>query len=138
MSHFVIDASIVLAAFLEEQSEYANKIVYEVIPNSLVFVPSLWHLEIRNVLILKEKKGKIPPGFTSKIIDTFMSYMVVTDMQVTEQQSLMSIDAMIRDYTITPYDATYIELALRLGIPLATLDREMVHVAQELGIEILL
>ena len=56
---------------------------------------------------------------------------------MSNRTELETIDQLVDEYGLTSYDATYVELALRLGLPLATLDRQMIDVAKNLGIEIL-
>jgi predicted nucleic acid-binding protein len=139
MQNFVLDASTVLSLFLPGESDKANHIVYDYLFSwSIVHVPYIWHLELRNVLAHKEIRGKIPPWSTVTILWALKTCTIITDNYWVDTGTLAHIEEIIFSHHLTAYDAAYVELALRLGVPLATLDQEVIHVARKLKIDILL
>jgi predicted nucleic acid-binding protein len=134
MDGCILDASVTLSCLLGENSPYALRVLEEYLENQkIVFVPPLWHLEIRNILFLKEKRGFITSEYVDTALTFFDTYNISTDHGTTNGMSLSAINKLVRMYGLTTYDASYIELALRLNLPIATLDVQMIEVARELG-----
>ena len=137
MSGFVLDASTTLAwCFDDETSMLVVDSILERLNSEPAYVPSLWMLEIVNVLVLAERKQRIS---YAKIID-FIESLKVFDVRIDNETSTRAFHEIINlAYTekITSYDATYLELAMRLGLPLATQDQQLQKTATKLGVKIL-
>jgi len=95
-------------------------------------VPSLWHLEIANVLLMAERRSRISRAQRSRAIGAFAALPIMIDVETTTQAWGRTLDLAV-EQGLTLYDATYLELALRTGLPLATLDRELKRAATLLG-----
>jgi predicted nucleic acid-binding protein len=99
-------------------------------------VPAFWCVEVLNTLLVGEKRGRI----TSEQTQSFLGDLQTLD-PVLDYASLAQVCGLVqtvsRDHRLTPYDALYLELALRLGCPLATLDQPQREAARALGIECL-
>lgn len=132
---FVLDGSVALAwLFHDEQDPYADAIVAK-LPAVEMLVPRLWHLEVANVLLVGERRGRC----TAADVTTWLGYLsalpVVVDAE-TEARAWADTVALARRNDLTEYDAAYLELALRTRLPLATLDRKLKSAAVAVGISL--
>ncbi len=125
MNRIVVDASIALAwAFPDETDPYAQTVLRSLSSRAIV-VPSHWILEVVNAILSAERKGRISRSDSTRVL-TFMNNLPITvDDRTTDTASTASL-SLARDYKLTLYDAAYLELALREGIPLASLDKDLV------------
>jgi predicted nucleic acid-binding protein len=138
MRAFVLDANVVVAFLLEEGSIHAERIFQKHLAlGATAHVPSLWHLEIRNVLFLKERAKRLPPGASHQALASLAGLTILTDAYTTAPSTLMHIERLMLRHGLTSYDATYLELAYRLDVPIATQDREMIAAAKVLKVDIL-
>lgn len=122
---FVIDASVVVAWAFEEKQEPAERILLHAQTESMR-VPALWWYELRNVLIIGERRGRI----TEQQITSFLrelSRLAITIDRTPDESGLL---ALTRRHRLTVYDAAYLELAVREALPLATLDAQLAAAAQ--------
>lgn len=135
MQPFVLDASTVLAFLLQEGSPDADGIFLNHLSlGATAHVPTLWHLEIRNVLFQKERAGKLAAGAAGIAIAQLANLSIVTDPHTTAPSTLMHIERLMLNLGLTAYDAAYLELAYRLGVPIATQDRDLVNAARALKV----
>ena len=125
MNRIVVDASIALAwAFPDETDPYAQTVLRSLLSRAIV-VPSHWILEVVNAILSAERKGRISRSDSTRVL-TFMNNLPITvDDRTSDVTSTTSL-SLARDYKLTLYDAAYLELALREGIPLASLDKDLV------------
>lgn len=100
-------------------------------------MPSLWHLEIRNVLFLKERAQKLAAGEAHQAVASLANLTIVTDAHTTAVSTLMHLERLMLHHGLTSYDATYLELAYRLDVPIATQNREIMAAAKSLTVGIL-
>lgn len=140
MSVFVLDNSVSMRWLLESNKKsdqvYAESVLKSLI-DSEALIPNLWHLEASNVLLEAEKRKEVGTGEVERFISQLENLPLRVDA-FTYQQSLNRIMVLARSYKLSSYDAAYLELALREGLPLATLDREMIKAARKAGVDIYL
>ena len=99
-------------------------------------VPGIWHLEIANVLALSERRGRITPANSSEFIALLEKLVIVIDEE-TPLRALGRVLDLARAERLTAYDAAYLELAMRLAIPLASKDADLCTAAEHLGLTVL-
>lgn len=129
----VIDASVALAwCFDDEATEETDAIALE-IARTGAFVPSLFHLEISNVLLQAERRGRIMMGDVTRRLELIGKLPLEVDHQ-TASRATTEILALARAEKLTVYDAAYLELAARKGCPLATKDRQLTAAAKHVGV----
>jgi predicted nucleic acid-binding protein len=129
----ILDASVTIAAMLrDETSELAERAFDEGTRTGIV-VPPIWVLEVPNVLLTVQRKGRIPRGHADDLLRTLRSLPIEVDRYPTHlpPPRVLSI---AREHNLSVYDASYAELALRRGLPLATLDKRLATAAQSLGV----
>jgi predicted nucleic acid-binding protein len=96
-------------------------------------VPSLWWFEVRNLLLINERRGRIDPVGTASFLADLARLPITVDPAPDGEAVL----ALARAHGLTAYDATYFELAVRLMLPLATLDRALIAAAPAAGVDLL-
>ena len=93
-------------------------------------VPCLWWFELRNGLVVNERRGRLSESETARFLGRIAQMPITIDRSPDEAQML----SLARRHRLTVYDAAYLELALREGLPLATLDRALAGAAQTEGV----
>ena len=136
MSGFVIDASVALAWCFDDEATEATRTLLDRFEDERAEVPSLWHLELANALAMGERKGRITPAQASEFIALIDALPIVIDER-TPNFALSSVLELSRRQQLSAYDASYLELAMRRGIPLATKDDDLARAANHMGVTLL-
>jgi predicted nucleic acid-binding protein len=132
---FVLDASVTLSwAFPDEQSSAAARAA-DLLERSVdsALVPSIWWYEVRNILVVNERRGRITPARSAAFLKEIDNLDIVID---SPQSDLLVLD-LSRQNRLSVYDAAYLALAVREGLPLATFDKALQAAAQAVGIQLL-
>lgn len=132
----VIDSSVALTWCFEDERTPATLAVLEQVVQSGAAAPALWPLEVLNVLVLAERRRRLSVVQRHALTGFLRDLPVALD-QETAVQAWSVTTRLAEQYRLTLYDAAYLELAQRLGLPLATLDKELRAAAQALGIALL-
>ena len=132
MSGYVLDNSVAmrwLLASLKESDQAYAEAVLQSLAETEALVPHLWHLEATNVLIGAEKRGDLKTGEVERFITQLEALPIQID-PLTSHQAFSRTLSLSRAYNLSSYDAAYLELAIREGLPLATLDGDLRKAAQ--------
>jgi len=132
----VIDASSVLAWCFEDEGGPEADALIEKVAAEGATVPVLWSLEIANGLVMGERRGRIKPAESAAFIAMIEELPIVAD-GATGARALHETMSVAREHKLTAYDAAYLELAMRLGAPLATGDRGLAAAAERVGVVLL-
>jgi len=132
---FVLDASVALAAFFEdEQDDYSVDVWHSMI-GAQVCVPALWHLELANILSRALRRGRI----SAMALDEAWGRLERVQMRVVPVAPEVSMwTRLASDWGLTSYDACYLDTALRQRLPLATKDRTLGEAARRVGVPLYL
>lgn len=131
---FVVDASMTASWLLpDEQSELALK-CYEALKTEEVYVPIIWRMEVWNLLISAERRKRIALEYANKATALLGEYPLIEESGFTPETIL----EIARTYGLSAYDAMYLDVAQRLQIRLATLDRRLIGAAQSAGVPLVL
>ena len=134
---FVLDNSVAMCWLLNDgrpaDVSYALKVL-DALKATSAAVPSLWALEAANVIAKVEAKGLVTEARTQAFVATLTRLSIVTD-KATDIHALGETLNLARRYKLSAYDAAYLELALREGLPLATLDTELAKAAKKAGVK---
>ena len=136
MKSFVLDASVALAWFFEDESSPAADRVLDLLAVSEAVVPVIWPVEVGHALLAGERRKRIKPAETVRALDQLRSL----NIRVEDAYSLLEVDRLVdlaRCERLSVYDATYLSLAMREGLPLATLDPELERAAETSGVRLL-
>ena len=135
----VLDNSVAML-WLLPQSNPAGLVLAQKVLDRLqesgALVPSLWHLEAANVMVKSLRTEKITQAQASTFVALLEALDIGTDGE-TNLRALHDTLDLSRRYNLSAYDAAYLELALRKGLPLATLDAQLSHAAQQAGVPVL-
>ncbi len=132
----VLDCSGALTWCLPGQNTPAAEELLKRIRLDGALVPRIWHLEVSNILGLKLRDRNLSEEAAQLGLGLLASLDIATDTQLPPMNIATSIGNMIR-FQLAAYDALYVELALRTGLPLATFDKAMIASARRYGITIL-
>ena len=136
MTILVLDASVALAAVLPEpNSADAQAILARVIDDGAV-VPTLWSLEVGNTLLVAERRGSIAVGDHKALLRRLAALPIVADLETSTRAWRETIELAQR-HRLTLYDAAYLELSLRRGLPLATFDAALRRAANGASVALL-
>lgn len=129
----VLDCSFTMAWCFEDEGNENTDSMLENLKNLTATVPSIWPLEVANVLLLAKKNKRITEVHAASFIDALSALPIIVD-QSTGLRAMRSIFTLASQSGLTIYDASYLELALREQIPLLTLDKDLMKAAKKLHI----
>jgi predicted nucleic acid-binding protein len=136
LSDFVLDCSVSISwIFPDEHSDYAEEVL-RLLESQQAIVPSIWFLEMANVLLVGERRKRITQTQTTQALSLLNALDILVDNR-TENQAFNATLALGREQGIAAYDSAYLELAMRLQIPLATLDERLAAAANRCEVVLL-
>lgn len=134
-SDFVVDNSVVIAWCFEDESDSYTDGIQDLLAHDVAFVPSIWPLEVTNVLLVAERKKRLTKAASGHFIAMLTQLPIVVDP--TEPERVFhDIISLARQYKLTSYDASYVELAIRKGLPIASLDNAILKAARDIRLQI--
>lgn len=119
--------------FADEATPAADELLDQLVLGVRAWVPALWHLELGNVLLGARRRNRIDLAGIEAFLCRLAVYDIAVDGQTMERAWQKTLDLAMQ-YELSTYDAAYLELALRLALPLATLDQELMNVARACGV----
>jgi predicted nucleic acid-binding protein len=130
---FVLDGSVTMVwGFEDEADEYAEAIL-ERMPDLQAHVPSHWPLEVANALLVGERRRRIKSADTARFTAILGAFPITVDDE-TVARAWADTMHLARAHNLSSYDAAYLELAIRLGLPLAALDGKLKAAAGAMGV----
>jgi predicted nucleic acid-binding protein len=134
---FVLDNSVTMRWFFgdgkPQELAYAGKVL-DAMQDTKVLVPMTWGLEVANVIAKAEEKSLVTEARSGAFLEMLEGVDIEVDA-ATFAHALSDTLQLARRYKLSAYDASYLELALRLGIPLATLDEDLQKAAKKAGVK---
>ena len=133
---FVLDNSVALAWCFEDEQTPAVMSLLDRLTESGAMAPQLWTLEALNGLLTAERRGRIDAALR-QLLSGFLHELPVVIDDETATRSWTATAQLAGEHRLTAYDAAYLELAMRLRLPLATRDRSLMQAAQQAGVALL-
>ena len=134
---FVLDNSVTMRWFFgdgkPQELAYAGKVL-DAMQDAKARVPMTWGLEVANVIAKAEEKALVTEARSGAFLEMLEDVDIEVDA-ATFAHALSDTLQLARRYKLSAYDASYLELALRLGIPLATLDEDLQKAAKKAGVK---
>jgi predicted nucleic acid-binding protein len=131
----VLDTSVTVAwAFRDESSARALKAL-ELLEEGMAFAPAVWPLEVANALLASERRGRLSAAAVQRFL-AMLQALPITVEQSACSTTWEAVVPLARQAGLTSYDASYLDLAMRLGLPLATLDARLGAAAEALGVQL--
>lgn len=132
----VTDASVTLPWCLkDERSTYADRVLDVVVADAAI-VPGLWLLEMANGLLVAERRGRITRAELVEVEGMLLDLSISTN-ELTLEHALQVVVNLAREQGLTAYDASYLDLAMREGLPLATQDDDLRAAAARVGVPLI-
>ena len=136
MKQVVIDCSVVMAwCFEDEADKYADSIL-DMLASAEAVVPSIWALEVANVLLVGERRNRLKEADTARFIELLRELPISVDNE-TSDHAMREILSIGREQGLSSYDAAYLELAMRHGLALATRDNTLRKAAKKSGVKLI-
>lgn len=126
---FVVDCSVTLPWYFEDETSLLSDKVMNLLARAAIWVPAVWRLEFVNALLVAERRGRMDAQKRIQILEQAERLPLRVD---TDRVTLCRINEIAASHGLTSYDAAYLELALRRGVPLATLDEELLSAARKI------
>jgi len=134
---WVFDASITIAWGIDDEKTPQTEALLDRLRKEEAFVPALWHLEIANVLALAMRnKARLTSSQRTQFLTLLSGERISVD-PLTHVQAGTATLALADQYKLTAYDAAYLELAMRMGVELATLDHHLRAAAGKAGVKVI-
>lgn len=136
MSRFVLDASVVLTwCFPDENATVAQLVADMFKQGDTALAPSFWPHEVLNALLVGEKRKRISQALVRRFLDDLAKLPVALE-HFPAPVVFSRVHLLSREHDLTAYDAAYLDLALDNGLPLATLDDDLVRACRRAGVEL--
>ena len=134
---FVIDNSVVMSwCFKDETNQYADAVL-DRLSDSTAFVPSIWPLEVVNVLLVAERNKRLREADSVRFITLLSQLPIIVEYERTER-IMKDLLSLARSNNLSSYDAYYLDLSMRKGFPIATLDTQLIEAAKKTNVPILM
>ena len=138
MTELVLDSSAALSwGFADEATPAGDALLREVQSGRRAWVPALWHLEVANAMLYAKKRRRIDSAGVEKFLATLQGLRIEVDDQ-TMALAWSKTLSLGEAYGLSVYDGAYLELALRMGLPLATLDHALRAAGAKASVKVLL
>ncbi|MCI5158366.1 MAG: PIN domain-containing protein [Candidatus Electrothrix sp. AUS1_2] len=133
MADFVVDNSIVMSwCFDDEEDDYADTVL-TALETMTAGVPAVWPLEVANVLLVAERRKRLTTSDSIRFLE-LLRELSLEVIQEAPQRGTSEIMVLAREQQLSSYDASYLDLAMRKGLPLATLDTRLRNAAEKCGV----
>lgn len=131
----VIDNSVVMSwCFKDESNEYADMVLNS-LQRSNAVVPPIWPLEVVNVLLVAERTKRLSEADSMRFL-TLLNQLPITVEEGQSEEMMLRTLSLAREYGLSSYDASYLDLAMRRGLPIATFDKGLRAAAQKTQVPI--
>jgi predicted nucleic acid-binding protein len=132
---FVLDASMTVSwRFADESTLHGRSVLNEILESNAE-VPAHWPFEVANVLAVGEKRQRITEVAANEFLRTLAGLDIRIDAS-SPRVGGVALLPLVRRYGLSAYDAAYLELAIRKGLPLASLDREPIQAGNQEGLAV--
>lgn len=133
---FVVDNSVVMAWFFSDAAgEYADAVL-EKLDSSRALCPAIWPLEVGNVLLVAERRKRLSEADSVRFLALLDELPLIVEQESPERMK-KEIVALAREHGLSTYDASYLDLAMRKGLPIATQDKNLRRAAQKTQVPLL-
>jgi predicted nucleic acid-binding protein len=131
MAGAVVDASVAAAWLLPDEATPYTEAALHATSTQDIWVPALWQLEIANLLLSAQRRRRIDDAKRRELVAHAAALRLRVDR---EPVSMVELDALASTHRLSAYDATYLHLAMRRGLPLATLDAALLAAMPAAGV----
>ena len=132
---FVLDNSVVMSwCFKDETNRYADAVL-DKLSEAKAIVPSIWPLEVVNVLLVAERNKRLQQAASVRFITLLLQLPIEVEQEGPEKM-MRELLALARSTNLSSYDASYLDLSMRKGLPIATIDTRLIEAAKKTDVPI--
>lgn len=132
----VLDASMAVAwCFEDETTPFTEAVFDKLTSGTQAVAPALWPYEVANSLAVAERRKRIDLSGIAQFLERLAKFPISID-PADPRRAFGQVLSLAREHALSVYDAAYLELAARLGLPLATLDRNLLTAAKAAGVKL--
>lgn len=128
---FVVDCSVAIAWLFDEQADAYTESALEALAGSFAVAPRWWSVEMLNVLLALERRGRLAPG---RAVEALRLLQRLPIRLHDSGASLFELHALAMRHHLTSYDALYLDAALATGLPVASRDKALLQAALDTGV----
>ena len=132
----VLDSSVTLAWLHSNELTEPVRLVFDRVTSARAWVPSLWKLEVANALQMAVRRGRIDAAFRDASLADLALLNIAADPD-TDSFAWSTTLQLAQAHQLTVYEASYLELAQRMALPLATLDKKLRQASHAAGVALL-
>jgi predicted nucleic acid-binding protein len=132
---FVLDASVALAWCLDDETSQSADRALDMLATGEAVVPAIWPLEVANGLRGAERRGRITVADSARVRQLLLSLPIRIE-PADLAAALTEVADLARTFDLSAYDAAYLALAARRGLPMATADDRLAHACAQAGVEL--
>jgi predicted nucleic acid-binding protein len=132
-THYVLDCSVTLAWFFEDEATPATIALFGESSTTLISVPELWLFELSNSMLNALRRKRTTETHVNQFLDRLLRQKLTIE-RTSSDRALSAIRHLAAAHDLSVYDATYLDLALRTNLPLATLDGRLTAACQSAGV----
>ncbi len=136
MSRFVLDCSVTMSWCFEDESNRYTEGILDKLLEGEALVPSLWPLEVANVLIVGERQKRLTEAQSLYFVKLLNDLPIYVDESTADKAFTLTL-SLAREHSLSSYDASYLELAMREGLQIATQDKALKKAAKKSGMSII-
>jgi predicted nucleic acid-binding protein len=130
---FVLDASIAITWAMRDEDHLLADLAFLEIQSGSAIVPVIFWYELRNILVLNERRNRISPDDSTR----FLLELEQLSIDMDSPRNGTQVMDLSRKYNLSVYDAAYLALAMRERVPLSTLDKDLRNAARAAGVPLL-
>jgi len=134
--HFVVDNSVVMSWCLKDETNTYADVILDRLMEATAVVPSIWPLEVVNVLLVAERRKRLSESDSIRFI-TLLSQLPIAVEHERPEKMMQELLALAIGHNLSSYDASYLDLAMRKGFPIATSDNKLIEAARRADVTIL-
>ncbi|MDE2721249.1 type II toxin-antitoxin system VapC family toxin [Candidatus Palauibacter polyketidifaciens] len=131
----MLDCSVTMAWVFPDEATEETARLRDALTEGRAFVPSLWPIEVANVLLVATRRGRIAESDWPRIWRNLEALPLTID-PVSTSRIRGPVLGVAHAHGLSVYDSMYLELAIRMRLPLATLDRALGEAARTAGLEV--
>ena len=136
MTEYVLDVSAALTWCFDDEPEIVGLPDPSRAAETRMYVPALWPLELLNALLVADRRGRLPLESALEFLELVFTLPLAVE-EPPKSGEYVGLLALAREQNLTVYDAAYLDLALRLGVPLATCDKALADAARRRNVALL-
>ena len=137
MTDFVLDCSVTMGWCFDDEADELTNHALNLLRDGTAYVPQIWFLEVANVLLAAERRNRIKQSDSVRFCELLRGLPIDEESSAAGWENTERLLSLGRQTGLSVYDAAYLDLAMRMGLPLATRDRQLQAASTKADVELL-